>query len=172
MALLLRTCLVSLICASVLATAGCLTTGRNDFEPHLARFYLEESAKLPASHIVDMVLPISGSHITVRSKPVFAEWDVLHAVAVETEFGPALLFMFKPEAANDLYRTTISNQGRRLVLTINGMPVGAHYLERPIQDGRVLFFLEVEDSQIPRIAEGLQKTVGAIQDRLKREEQW
>src|SRR5688572_24395098 len=124
--------LVAVVC--VVLVAGCRSKER-DYTPHVVRLYIEESARLPASHISEMILPISGSHITVRSKPVYAEWDIAQAAQFETEFGPAVLLLLRPDAMRDFYRTTITNQGRRLVMTINGLPVGAHYIQRPVEDG-------------------------------------
>lgn len=133
----------------------------------MARLYLEESPNLPASHITEMVLPLSGSHVTVRSKPVFGEWDIMRAMHFESEFGPAIVLLFTADARADFYRTTISNQGRRLILTINGLPVGGHYISGPIEDGRIAFYLEMDDEDIPAVAEGIQKTSNEIQKRAQ-----
>lgn len=146
-----------LIVACTLTVTGCRSKDK-DFSPHVTRLYLEESSHLPPSHIAEMILPVSGSHITVRSKPIYGEWDIAQAGHFETEFGPAIILLFRSEAATDFYRTTISNQGRRLVVTINGLPLGAHYIDRPIEDGRISFFLEIPDEEVPEVARAIQKT--------------
>lgn len=153
--------------------SGCRTSKIGDgFTPYLVRIYLEESPNLPPSRLVDLVLPVSGSHITVRARPVFAEWDILQAAALDTDMGPALVLLFTPAAAKDLYNTTITNQGRRLVFTVNGIPVGARRIEGPVQDARVLFFPEVDEDEVPTLAGGIQKTSAEIQKRLKQESKW
>jgi hypothetical protein len=119
-----------------------------------------------------MVLPISGSHITVRAKPLYAEWDISQASAFETDFGPAIVLMLRADAAADFYRTTISNQGRRFVVTINGLPMGAHYIERPIQDGRVAFFLEMADEQVPEVARLITRTSEEIRKEAGKPRGW
>ncbi len=144
-----------------LAVAGCQTRGR-DYTPHLTRLYLEESSHFPASRTLDVILPVSGSHITVQAKPVYYEGDIANVAQIETEFGPAVVLLFRPRAASDFYRTTISNQGKRLVVTINGVPLGAYYIDGPVSDGRMLFYLEVPDDDLPEIIRSIQKTSDEI----------
>lgn len=157
----------------IILAGGCRSTKLGeDFTPYLVRVYVEESANLPASHLLDLTLPVSGSQITVRSKPVFAEWDLLHAASFDTELGPAIVLLFTPTAAGDFYRTTITNQGRRLVFTINGLPVGARMIEGPVQDGRIAFFPEIDEEDVPALASGIQKTSAKIQERLKQQGKW
>jgi len=143
--------------AACLVLSGCRTTKR-DFTPHIVRFYLEESDHLPPSHIAEMILPVSGSHITVKSRPVFVESDIGNASLYETEFGPAVILLFRTAATTDFYRTTIANQGKRLVIVINGLPLGAYYISGPVQDGRIMFYLEVPDEELPEIVRSIQKT--------------
>lgn len=161
-----KTLLFGLLLTAVLL-GGCRTND-SDFRPHVTRLYLEESNHLPASHIMDMVLPISGSHITVQSRPVYAEWDIAQAAQFETEFGPAIILLLNSQAAKDFYRTSITNQGRRLVLTINGVPLGAHYIDRPIEDGRVAFFLELPDEDLPEVVKAIQQTSLEVQKRSQK----
>lgn len=157
--------------AFLLLFAGCRSTPK-DFTPYVVRIYLEESRNLPASHLTDMVLPVSRTPITVAAKPLFAEWDLLTATSVETEFGPALILMFTPGATKDLFRTSISNQGRRFVLTVNTLPIAGRVIDRPVQDGRLLFFPEIERENVPDLVEGIQETSSEIQRRLKRKDRW
>lgn len=147
--------------ACLVLLSGCRTTKR-DYTPHLVRFYLEESGHLPPSHIGEMILPVSGSHITVKSRPVFVESDIGSASLYETEFGPAVMLLFRTAASTDFYRTTISNQGKRLVVVINGLPLGAYYISGPVQDGRILFYLEVPDEELAEIVRSIQKTSDEI----------
>lgn len=151
--------------------AGCQSPSR-DYTPHITRFYLEESSHLPASHITEMILPVSGSHITVQSKPVYAEWDIASVTSYETEFGPAIVLLFRPEAAAAFYRTTINNQGKRLVVTINGVPLGAYYIKAPVEDGRIMFYLEIPDEEIPEVVRSIQKTSDEIKEEADKSPGW
>src|SRR5690625_5059561 len=149
------------VAISLLFLSGCRTTKR-DYTPHVVRFYLEESGHLPPSHISEMILPVSGSHLTVKSKAAFGETDIASATEVETEFGPAVMLVFRSRSTPDFYRKTISNQGKRMAITVNGVPLGAYYIDRPIEDGRILFFLEVPDEDLPEIVRSIQKTSDEI----------
>lgn len=161
-----------LLLTAAFALGGC-GSKEKDFTPMVVRLYIEESSQLPASHIAEMVLPVSGSHITVRSKPLYGEWDIAQAASFDTpDFGPAIVLLFRSEAAKDFYRTTISNQGRRIVMTINGLPLGAHYIERPIEDGRVFFFLEIDDEDLPEVARSIQRTSREIQKQADKKTKW
>lgn len=156
--------------ALALAVTGILAGCRSfdeSFTPYLTKIYLQESPNLPASHIQEMVLPMSGTRVTVGSRPRFVEWDILRAAYFDTEMGRAVMLVFTPDAAGGLYNATINNQGRNLVLTINGVPVGGHYIDGPIQDGRLAFFLEIESDAIPEVVEGIQKTSDKIQNEMK-----
>lgn len=166
-----RPFLLVLVVALLATLNGCRTQDTS-FTPYMVRLYLEESRNLPTSHITDLVLPISGSRITVRSKPLFLESDILGAAHFDTEFGPAIVLLFTPDAAADFYRTTISNQGRRFVLTINGIAVGSRFIERGVEDGRMVFFLEIEDNEVPEVARGIQRTSQEIQKQINRKGRW
>jgi hypothetical protein len=174
MRFLLRKCLIlSIVVACAFVVAGCRTNkGKDDFVPYVVRIYMEESRNLPRSHVLDMMLPISGSIITVGAKPMFAEWDILQAAGFDTDFGPAVVLLFTPEASRELYRQTISNQGRRLVFTVNGIPVGGRVIDRPVQDGRVFFFPEMDEEAVPELVRGIQRTSLEIQERLRKPGKW
>lgn len=173
MAFILRKSLiVCLIAACLLSVAGCRTGKDEDFTPYVVRVYLEESPQMPASHITDMLLPISGSHITTQAKPVFAEWDIAGAGSFDTDFGLAILLLFTNAASADVYHKTITNQGRRLVFTVNGIPVGARLIDRPVQDGRLFFFPEIEEEEIPELVRGIQKTSTKIHEEHQKRKKW
>jgi hypothetical protein len=171
MASLRNLCLLVLLFTSAFVLSGCRSRS-NDFTPYVVRLYLEESRSLPLSHITDMVLPVSGSIITVNARPIFAEWDFINAHVVNTEFGLALILHFTADASTDLFRTSVANQGRRLVITVNGVPIGARLIERPIQDGQILFFPEMEESDIPELGRGIARTAIEIQERLRKSSRW
>jgi len=173
MALILRKfLLLALAALYLLTTQGCRSRADDDFTPYVVRIYLEESARMPPSHVVDMVLPISRSHIVTQSKPVFAEWDIAGAGMFETDFGPAILLLFTNAAATEVYRTTVQNMDRRLVMTVNGFPIAARRIERPVQDGRLFFFPEIEESEVTELTAGIQKTSNKIHEAHQKQKRW
>src|SRR5882672_8129891 len=119
--------------AAMIFTAGCNSLGSSprNFTPTLARFFLE-TTDAGASTVV---LPISGVRVAIGDKPVFAENDIVDVDLAQVELGRCLLFHLTPSAARDLYRFSGANQGRRLVLVLNNVPVGARRIDSPINDG-------------------------------------
>ena len=159
---------ISSVCAAavVWAFAGCnsLHSPVRDFTPTLARFFLESTDANAAT----VVLPISGVRVAIGDKPIFAEGDIVDVDLAQVELGRCLLFHLTPSAARDLYRFSGSNQGRRLVLILNNVPVGARRIEAPITDGAVFMFAEVADSELPVLATNLKKTSAELQRAIAR----
>jgi hypothetical protein len=133
---------------------GCSTAPSPIERATLARFFLESTDGAGARTI----LPQSEVEINVSMKPVFTEFDILGVDVIETEFGKGLSFQFTPAARRDLYRLSVENLGRRLVLTIDGKPMGAHRIERPIEDGALLIFVETPDEALDGLQTALRKT--------------
>lgn len=138
---------------------GCQTTENKDYTPTLARFFLEEAD----ARTVRVTLPQSGVQVAVGPKPVFTEGDIVNVELMQVELGKCLMFQFSPAAARDLYRVSGSNQGRRLVLFLNDIPLGARRMEAPLASGSVLVFLEVPDSALPALVDNLKKTSASVQ---------
>jgi hypothetical protein len=138
---------------------GCHTTEKKDYTPTLARFFLEEAD----ARTVRVTLPQSGVQVAVGPKPVFTEGDVVNVELMQVELGKCLMFQFTPAAARDLYRVSGSNQGRRLVLFLNDIPLGARRMEGPLATGAVFVFVEVPDSALPALVENLKKTSASVQ---------
>jgi preprotein translocase subunit SecD len=142
-----------------LALAGCQSAVRQESAPVRARFYLE-SADAATGQVT---LPQSSVHISVQPKPVFTEFDLVHVEIARVELGPCLEFRFTRAAARDLYRLTVANQGRRLVLVVDGAPVGAQRTDQPLDHGVVRVFAEMPDSALPALVTSLNKTSAALQ---------
>jgi len=77
---------------------------------------------------------------------------------VQVKLGWCLVFRLTPPAVRDFYRLSVGAQGRRLVLTLNGQPIGARRFDQAISDGGLLIFLEVLDSDLPEIADRVRRT--------------
>ena len=151
---------------AVLMIAGCssLPEPKSDFTPTLARFFLETNDSGTAA----VELPISGVRVTIGAKPVFTEGDVVDVDLMQVELGKCLMFQLTPSAARDLYRLTGSSQGRRLVLMLNQVPVGARRIDAPLADGRVFMFVEVSDAALPVLVSNLKKTTAELQRAIAR----
>jgi hypothetical protein len=143
--------------------ASCRTPPPPDYTPTLARFFIESP-----SGTVGMTLPQSGVQVAVSAKPVITEFDFVDVAVAQVELGRCLMFQLAPAAARDLYRLSVPNQGRRLVLVVNGTPLGARRIERPLDDGAVLVFVELPDEALPGLAANLRKTTAELQRTLRK----
>lgn len=151
----------SAVCLLLIALSfsGCQSPEKVDYTPTLARFFLEEAD----ARTISALLPQSGVRIMVGPKPVLTEGDVVNVELMQVELGKCLMFQLTPAAARDLYRVSGSNQGRRLVLFLNNLPVGARRMEGPLAEGTVFMFAEMPDDALPALVDNLKKTSAAIQ---------
>jgi preprotein translocase subunit SecD len=158
---------LSLLGAAALAImvgSGCATTKPIDYTPTQARLFLESGdANAPT-----VKLPRSGVVIAVSSKAVITEGDIINAEVVQVELGRCLLLQVTPTAARDLYRLTGANQGRRLVLTLNDVALGARQIDRPFDEGAVMIFVELSDAELATLAVDLKRTSAELQKAIKR----
>lgn len=132
--------LIGLLCIS-----GCQSATQPDYDPLVARFYLEVRPGEPGGRIQ---LPGSGVGLTIQEKPVFTEYDVRDAEVAQVALGRCLMLEFTPAAARDLGRLAVARSGQRLVLFLNGTPVGARRIDREIADGVILVFLETPEDEL------------------------
>ncbi len=147
----------------MLGLSGCATTKPVDYTPTQARLFLESAdANAPT-----VKLPKSGVVIAVSSKAVITEGDILNAEVVQVELGRCLLLQVTPSAARDLYRLTGSNQGRRLVLTLNDVALGARQIDRPFDEGAVMIFVELSDTELATLVADLKRTSAVLQKAAK-----
>ena len=107
----------------------------------------------PGAEVLE--LPQSLVHIPVRAQPVLAGSDVTSVEVVGSEMGKALQVKFTATAAQELRRVSAAAGRRRLVLTINSVPLGALRLSGPITEGQIAVFLEVPDAYLPRLLTNL-----------------
>ena len=150
--------LLTVLFAAVIATA-CTQTALAPSKPTIARFFLELIDQTDAT----LVLPRSETRINVAAKPVFTEYDITNVEVAQVELGKCLLFQLTPAAARDLQRLSAVNPGRRLVLTIDGRPVGARRIDRTLDEGSLLVFVERPDEELPALQTDLRKTAQLMQ---------
>ncbi|WP_052300387.1 hypothetical protein [Opitutus terrae] len=148
---------------ALLLAAGCRTVSDEHRPAAIARFYLETDAP----HGVPVVLPRSGVQIVIGAKPVFTEYDLTHVEVAEVELGRCLRFQLTGEAARDLRRMMHVYPGRRLVLLLNGDPLGARRIDAALSDRAILVFVELPDEELPRWTEQLQRTTAQLRRSAK-----
>jgi len=154
-----------LVAALLLFAGGCASpSGSKPTADTLPRFHLES----PPGQGTPATLPRSQVGVMVNPKPVITEGDVVNVELVQVELGRCLMFQLTPAAARDFYRLSGSNQGRRLVLFLNGTAVGARRIDGAITDGVVFVFVELPDEELPALVERLKRTAVAVQREIRR----
>jgi hypothetical protein len=144
---------------------GCQSASKpKDYTPMSARFFLESSS----GDGTPVMLPQSGVRLTVNSKPVITEGDIVNVELVQVDLGKCLLVQLTPSATRDFYRMSVSHQGRRLVLLVNDNPLGARRIDGAITNGVVYVFVEIPDSELPVLVDNLKKSSVAMQRELAR----
>ncbi|MBL9213772.1 MAG: hypothetical protein JNL92_25125 [Opitutaceae bacterium] len=145
--------------------AGCSSAPPpKDYTPVVARFFLESAS----GDGTPLTLPQSGVRVTVNPKPVIAEGDVINVELVQVDLGKCLLFQLSTSAVRDFYRMTVTHQGRRLVMVLDGEAVGARRIDGPITNGVLYVFVERPESELPALVNNLKKSSVAIQRELAR----
>jgi hypothetical protein len=150
---------------AALALAACQSSqAPRDYTPTRARFFLESAT----GDGTPLVLPQSGVRLTVNTKPVITEGDVINVELVQVDLGQCLLFQLTPSASRDFYRLSVTHQGRRLALIVNDVALGARRIDGPITNGVVYVFAEMPDSELPTLVQNLKKSSAALQRELAR----
>ena len=145
--------------------AGCSSTPPpQDYTSVVARFFLESAS----GDGTPLTLPQSGVRVPVNPKPVIAEGDILNVELVQVDLGKCLLFQLSTSAIRDFYRMTVTHQGRRLVLVLDGEAVGARRIDGPITNGVLYMFVERPEGDLPALVQNLKKSSTAIQRELAR----
>jgi hypothetical protein len=155
--------MVALWC--VWCAGGCQSSSApRDFTAVSARFFLEAAN----ADGLPMTLPQSGVRVSVNSKPVLTEGDIVNVELVQVDLGKCLLVQLTPSAARDFYRLSVTHQGRRLVLLVNDKPLGARRLDGPIANGVVYVFVELPETELAGFVSNLKKSSVAMQRELAR----
>ena len=153
------------VAAGALAFGGCLAAKKPlDYTPLQARFFLEA----PNADGMPITLPHSGTRVSVNGMPVITEGDIVNVELVQVELGKCLLFQLTPSATRDFYRLSVSHQGKRLVVIVNGEPLGARRIDGPITNGALFVFIERPEAELPLLVDNLKKSSVAVQRELAR----
>ena len=142
---------------------GCNTAPKKkDYNAVSARFFLEARA---GEQGLPIKLPVSGVTLEVDPRPILLEFDIAHVQLVNGEYGPGLMFVLTSQAARDLYRISVTSQGRRLVLSLNGTPVAAIPLTGPLGSGAIVVYPELDPEKMGQLARDLDQTSVDVQQR-------
>jgi hypothetical protein len=145
--------------------AGCQSAAQpRDYTTLTARFFLE-SAQADGT---PLMLPQSGVRLSVNSKPVITEGDIVNVELVQVDLGKCLLIQLTPSATRDFYRISVAHQGRRLAMVVNGNALGARRLDGVITNGVLYVFVEVPENELPALVDNLKKSSVAMQRELAR----
>ena len=130
----------------------------------LPRLYLEGRVMNYGSMTPQsMVMPKSKTTIEVFRQPLISEFDIKNAEMVKVDLGMALLLQITEQGARNLYRATVVNKGNRIVLTINGNPVGFRRIDGPITDGNFFSFVEMNTTALEELVLNLKETFEYLQ---------
>jgi hypothetical protein len=110
-----------------------------------------------------LTLPVSGTQIAVQSEPLVSEFEIVNVELVKVDMGMALLVQVTEKGARALYRGSVTNNGGRVVLTINGNPIGARRLDGAIENGDFYTFVEVDDEELGELVVKIKETLIEIQ---------
>ncbi|MGH7958915.1 MAG: hypothetical protein ACREH8_18160 [Opitutaceae bacterium] len=145
--------------------SGCQSSSApRDFTAVSARFFLE-AANADGTPVM---LPQSGVRLSVNAQPVITEGDIVNVELVQVDLGKCLLVQLTPSATRDFHRLSVTHQGRRLVLMIDGKALGARRIDGPITNGVVYVFVEVPELELPGFVDNLKKSSVAMQRELAR----
>ncbi len=146
-----------------LALVSCNTTQVGfDYEPAVARFVIESNN---GGSMVTM--PVSGARIQVNPTAVLSEYDLENVSVAEVELGQCLQFTLTHRASRIFYQASASNQGKRIVLVVNGQALGLQRIDRPVSDGILYVFMEIPDADLPELAKNLKGTTLDIQSKIR-----
>jgi hypothetical protein len=83
---------------------------------------------------------------------------------VEVDMGMALLLQLSERGARELYRGSVTNMGGRIVLTVNGNPIGARRIDGAIQDGNFYTFVEVDEAELGALVLDLRESLFELRE--------
>jgi len=158
--------LIPLALLALAALGGCSSTRQlpKDYVEMRPRFVVEDPTGDPYATAV--TLPVSQVTIPVRPKAVLSEFQIVGVETTDLEMGKALRFELSREGARSFYRFSLQNQGRRLVLLVNGAPLGARRIGRPMEDGSLTLYAELQEEELEDLVRNLDATVRHIQAKL------
>lgn len=100
------------------------------------RIYVQTSGEgLPATQATQIALPPNGETILIRSMPEVTEREL---VAVEPDASGAVHLHFNHEGQINLDAVTAQNQGRIMVVMLNGTIIYAPVIDEQLSNGELV----------------------------------
>ena len=141
-----------------LGISGCFKSFEK-VPPLKARFFLENGLSTPLQKTITQTLEVSKINIITESQPLILETDLINVELVRVELGLCLLFQIDLSLVNQLYTISTNEKGRRIVFVYNGKTIGSTKLSNPIADGNLYMFLEISESELPKIVADLKEFI-------------
>lgn len=110
-----------------------------------------------------IVMPMSGTQIPLRQDPLVNEFEIVNVELVQVELGLALMVQLSEKGARELYRASVTHNGGRVVLLVNGNAIGARRLDGAISDGKYYTFVELPNEDLPELVLDLKESIAGIQ---------
>lgn len=152
--------------AVLLASMTGCQTPEKDYDLTIARFFMEANPQ--QGYAENLLLPVSKAVVPVNPAAVITEVDIVSVDLVQVDMGLCMNFKVTPAAARDLYRLSVNNLGRRLVLTLNGTPYGVRQMNQPLSFGEIMIFAELSDEDLEEMVLNLQETTVDVQKEVAR----
>ena len=111
----------------------------------------------------EVILPVSGTRIALQKEPVVNEFEIMNVDLVKVDMGLAVLIYVSEKGGRDLYRASVSHNGSRIVLMVNGNPIGARRLTGAISNAKLYTFVEIPDDELEQFVFDVKKTIVKLQ---------
>lgn len=155
--------LLATACVSLLFSIGCRKD--DDFDNMKVPRLMLETRGVNYGNLTgeEVTLPKSGTRISLEKDPVVSEFEIINVDLVKVDLGLALLIQVSEKGGRGLYRASVTHNGSRVILMINGIPVGARRLDGAISDGKLYTFVELPDDELEELVIDMNKTIMKIQ---------
>ncbi|MEN8662839.1 MAG: hypothetical protein ACN4GF_04990 [Lentimonas sp.] len=155
--------LLALLACMLLTLTGC-SDEELDYNLKVPRLMLENRGLNYGNLNGESVtLPLSRTQISLQKDPAVSEFDIANIELVKVDLGLALLIQVSERGSRALYRASVTNNGGRIVLMINGNAIGARRIDGAIQDGKFFTFVELPDDDLEELVLDVKSTIAQIQ---------
>ena len=152
--------------ALLLTAAGGCMKDKSIENAHVPRLMIEKrGVNYGALSGIDLTLPVSRTSIRVEKEPLINEFEILNVELVKVDLGMALLFQLSEKGSRILYRASVSENGSRIVLAVNGNAVGARRIDGALESGAFYTFVELPDDQLGQFVLEMKATLQELQTR-------
>ena len=129
--------LLTFCCAGLALGSGCALFGKHEPAATLA-VHEQVDAAMPESRVRKVDVPKTGLTIPINPYPTLTEKDVQSAELHETAGGAAIILRFDIHGTMALQELSTRIRGGYIVTFLDGRPVAAWLVDRPIENGHML----------------------------------